>query len=317
MASGGDSGHGVGREAPSVGVYLGLAAVSSSRLPEIAARVEQLGFESFWVGDHVVIPPATDAYPYNNGRPPFKPGTHFVDPLVLFGFLAGRTSTLRFGTAVSVLPQREPLTFAKQVVTLDVLTGGRILVGVGAGWCREEFDALGQDFATRGARLDEEIEILRLTGRDGSIDFRGRYYRFGPVEFEPKPTTQPFPPILVGGESDAALRRAAAVGDGWLSGERLEPDQLAVIVERLRNMRLESGRGGDSFSVTVPMYPHPDSAAWLTALCAAGADRVLLRIEDYEEDHLEAFAADVAASLSSDAHGRLQGRAGQADLTLP
>lgn len=229
-----------------------LFMLRPEQMAVVAVRAEMLGFESVWVAEHLVFPAEIRSrYPYAaEGVPPINPATPLLDPLLVLMQIAARTERIRLGTNVYILPLRHPIAVARMVATLDVLSGGRVSFGVGLGWLEEEFAAVGIDFATRGARTREGIRALRALWTEAVPAFVGKYVNFPPVRFEPKPVQHPHPPILVGGESEAALRRAAALGDGWY-GVGHTPDSAAAQVRRLRALLVELGRGEASFDFTV------------------------------------------------------------------
>src|SRR5262245_55465265 len=194
-----------------------LFMVRPENMSAVAVRAEQLGFESVWVAEHLVFPTQIRSrYPYAaEGVPPINPATPLLDPLLVLMQVAARTERIRLGTNVYILPLRHPLAVARMAMTLDLLSNGRLTFGVGLGWLAEEFDAAGIDFASRGARRREYVRAIRALWTEDAPSFDGRFVSFQPVKFEPKPVQKPHPPIVFGGESDAALRRAAALGDGW------------------------------------------------------------------------------------------------------
>jgi probable F420-dependent oxidoreductase len=177
--------------------------------PEIicrtAVQAEELGYDSVWVSDHVVVPEATVD----------RIGAGIYDPLVTLAVAAGATRRVRLGTTVLIVPYRNPVVTAKMVSSLDVLSGGRVVLGVGAGWLAEESAALGVPFAERGAMTDEYLAAMRELWTSPAPSFAGKYTRFSGVRFEPKPLQQPHPPIWVGGHGRASLRRAAEIGAAW------------------------------------------------------------------------------------------------------
>ena len=170
-----------------------------------AVRAEQLGYDSVWVSDHVVVPHANVV---NFGEAVF-------DPLVTLAVVAGATSRVRLGTTVLIVPYRNAVVTAKMVSSLDALSGGRVVLGIGAGWVAAESDALGVPFAERGAMTDEHLRAMRELWTSRAPSFDGKYTRFSGLTFEPKPAQKPYPPIWVGGHSRAALRRAAEFGAAW------------------------------------------------------------------------------------------------------
>ena len=229
-----------------------LFMLRPEQMADVAVRAEALGFESVWVAEHLVFPSTIQSrYPYAaEGVPPINPATPLLDPLLVLMQVAARTQRIRLGTNVYILPLRHPIAVARMVTTLDVLSGGRVSFGVGLGWLAEEFDAVGLDFASRAARGREAIRALRALWTEEEPSFHGRTVQFGPVRFEPKPAQRPHPPILVGGESGAALKRAAELGDGWY-GVGHTPQTAAGQVARLREYLDAAGRAGVPFDYTL------------------------------------------------------------------
>jgi probable F420-dependent oxidoreductase len=229
-----------------------LFMIRPEQMADVAVRAESLGFESVWVAEHLVFPAQIRSrYPYaKEGVPPINPATPLLDPLLVLMQVAARTQRIRLGTNVYILPLRHPIAVARMVTTLDVLSGGRVSFGVGLGWLEEEFTAVGIDFASRAGRGREAIRALRALWTEEVASFAGRYVAFEPVRFEPKPVQRPHPPILVGGESEAALRRAAALGDGWY-GVGHTPDTAGAQVQRLRALLAEHDRATVPFDFTV------------------------------------------------------------------
>jgi probable F420-dependent oxidoreductase len=213
---------------------------SPDNLRTVAQRSEALGFDSLWVTDHIVVPG-----PY---REMF--GTTVYDPLSVLAFLAACTQRAELGTAVLVLPYRHPVNVAKQLATIDNLSGGRLVFGVGAGWAREEFDALGVAYDERGPMTDEYLRVILELWTDPAPDFEGRYVSLHDVHAEPLPLRQPHPPILVGGYSKRAIRRAVALGQGWLpDGMRLP--ELDRAIQFLRQTAESAGRDPRSLGVAL------------------------------------------------------------------
>jgi len=254
-------------------VGLNLVMVRPDLMPAVAARAEAAGYESVFVPDHVVFPARRDSpYPYTpDGTPPFPLDTPLYDPLVLLTQLAEVTSTIKLGTAVYLLALRHPLVAARALTTLDVLSGGRVVLGVGAGWFEEEFTALGLDPRTRFSRTEEAVAVLREVWTSREATFHGRHFDIDAVYFEPKPVSSPHPPILLGGESDRALARAVEVGDGWISAGTVE--HVERHLRTLADLRERHG-GTRSFDVTV-LHPSP-SVDDLESLRALGVDRVVV-----------------------------------------
>ncbi len=218
----------------------GLAFASSigtdpSSALEVARVAEEVGFDSVWGGEHVIFPSSIEsAYPYTaDGKIPATPQTPIPDPLIWLAYVAAAAPTLRLGTCILILPQRNPLVLAKELATLDHLTNGRVELGIGVGWMREEFDALGIPWERRGARTDEYVAALRTIWSGSHVEFHGEFVDFEPLTCTPRPAQGADIPILVGGDTPAAIRRAARLADGYFPGEA-DPSKLAELIEALR-----------------------------------------------------------------------------------
>ena len=241
---------------------------------DITLEAERLGLESVWMPEHLIFPTAMAGSPYpGQEHPPVPPTTPVFDAFGWLCFLAGRTERIRLGTNVYLLGLRHPFVAARAVQTLDVVSNGRAEVGIGAGWLREEWLAAGLDPATRGRRLDEALGVVKRLWSEPVVEHHGEFYDFGPVAFEPKPVQKPWPKLHVGGESDAALRRAARHGDGWL-GLGHTPDSVKAPLARLRELREREERAHEPFEITIgASLESKDDAARFAAL---GVHRVLL-----------------------------------------
>ena len=215
---------------------------------DAALAADRLGYEAVFMSDHLVLPVRTTGQLFH-GAPPPPPTTPVLDPIAYLSFLAGQTSNVRLGTFVYLLGLRHPFGPARGFATLDLISAGRAIVGVGAGWLTSEWEAAGVDAGERGARLDEAITVCRRLWSEPEVEHRGTFFPFEPVAFEPKPWNPGGPPVMVGGESDRALRRAARLGDGWL-GMSHTPASAARVVRRLETLRAELGRSGP-FEITV------------------------------------------------------------------
>lgn len=216
-----------------------MIGLETSDYVAVAQAAEAAGFDAVALSDHVVYPETIESkYPYTpDGRPQYEPDWDFPDPWITIGAIAAATTTLEFLTNVYVLPARNPLLVAKAVGTAAAISGGRVALGIGAGWMREEFELLEQRFGGRGKRMDEMIEILRTVWAGGFVEHHGEYYDFGRLEMRPVP---PRPvPFLVGGDSEVALRRAARL-DGWI-GVNYSLDQLETHCQTLHAYRAEAG----------------------------------------------------------------------------
>jgi probable F420-dependent oxidoreductase len=302
------------------GFNFGQIASDLPSLLRLVARAEALGFDSVWVGDHIIIPRQIDsAYPYSpTGTPPFRPDESALEPLTLLSYLAGCTSRLRLGVSVLIVPHRNPLYAAKALATLDVLSDGRVICGVGAGWMREEFEALGLNFERRGAETDEWIRIFKTCWMDDDPEYRGELYAFSRLKFEPKPLQTPHPPIWVGGNSRRAMRRAVEHGDAWHPGWS-RPEQLASQRRELEAMATRAGRDPASIDLTLlrpfqllqhipagsrrPLIGTPEQVAEdIRAYEAVGVSHLVLgfRTTDGQEmlEQVERFAAEVRPQLA-------------------
>jgi len=246
------------------GFYLPTRGPSATREGVLAmARAgERAGLHSAMIADHVVFPAESDSvYPYTvDGR---HPGTgDALEAFSILGLVAGATERLRLVTSVLVLPYRNPVLTAKMVASLDVLSGGRVTLGVGAGWLREEFEALGSPaFDRRGAVTDEWIAIFKQLWSVSPATFSGSFYSYADVRCEPFPLQRPHPPIWVGGHSRAALRRAARYGDGWhpvgaIAASPLPPAEMVALTGELKRMTEAAGRDFSAITVSykAPLY---------------------------------------------------------------
>jgi probable F420-dependent oxidoreductase len=204
---------------------VGLAFASSigiegSEALEICKRAEAAGFESVWGGEHVIMPDSIGSkYPYTeDGKIPAEPETPIPDPLIWLGFAAAAAPTLKLGTCILIVPQRNPLILAKELATLDRISGGRVELGLGVGWMKEEFDALGVPWDARGRRNDEYIEAMRELWKAPHAEYHGDFVDFDPCTCSPRPVNGDIP-VIVGGDSEAALNRAVKLAQGYFPGE--------------------------------------------------------------------------------------------------
>jgi probable F420-dependent oxidoreductase len=216
----------------------------------IGTLAEEHGFDSVWTVEHVVVPAGYESeYPYSpTGRMPGREESPIPDPLIWLTWVGAATTTLRLATGILILPQRNPVILAKELATLDVLTRGRVDLGVGVGWLQEEFDAIGVPFEERAARTDEYIEALRVLWRDDEPTLEGRYTSFDRAKSYPKPVQSPIP-IHVGGHTRAAARRAGRLGDGFFPGRSSEED-LRPLLDEMRSAAVDAGRDAGAIEVT-------------------------------------------------------------------
>jgi probable F420-dependent oxidoreductase len=250
-----------------------LSNTEPDQVVEVARIAESVGFHGVVASDHVFHPDKlTSTYPYSeDGKPGFAPDTDWLDPGALLAAIGAATERIWMSHAVLVLPLRHPLEVAKSLATVSQLAGGRLALGAGVGWMKEEFDQLGKDFHTRGKRADEMIEVMRKVWGGGPVEHHGEFFDFDPIWMRPTPA-EPIP-IWIGGQSEAALRRAARLGDGWIASG-CGVDELEGWIGRLDRLRREAGRARDPFSVLVPLAEVPDVDA--ARRCAdLGVDVVL------------------------------------------
>lgn len=244
-------------------------------LMAVATLAESIGFTSVWVTDHIAIPEQTVShYPYREDhKPPWPANIPYLDAFTALTWVGAVTRTVRLGTSVLVLPMRPPLIVAKTAATLDALTEGRVILGVGAGWLREEFDLLGQPFGTRGRRMKEAVRVLKACWSDDPVSFEGEYFRLPPFGMDPKPRQGARLPVLGGGESDAALRRVAEVCDGW-HPLNLTPEGVEERLRRLRDLVVQAGRRFSDLMLTA----RPGQQAILTLDLASRYEALGIRL---------------------------------------
>ena len=279
-------------------------ATEGDQALQLCQVAERLGFESIWGGEHVIMPSAIESpYPYTvDGKVPAVPETPIPDPLIWLAFAAAAAPTLRLGTCILIVPQRNPLILAKELATLDRLSNGKVELGLGVGWMREEFDALGVPWERRGARNDEYIAAMRTLWSGAEVEFHGEFVDFPPVTCSPRPI-QASIPILVGGDSPAALRRAARIADGYFPGEG-DPERLGRLISELRAVTEQHGRDPDSIEVNA-MFPFApgDARTHVDTLEALGVARVMVPAfpfgGDGGLDRLAAFAERLIPSRSA------------------
>jgi probable F420-dependent oxidoreductase len=273
---------------PQFGIYLGR--LNPNVWVEVAEAADALGFESLWMPEHLVLPLQITGSPQTHGDGvDLPPSTPTFDAPVYLAYLAAKTTRIRLGTWVYNLALRHPFVAARQFQTLDIATGGRAMIGIGAGWLAEEWAATGVDFASRGRRLDEAIEVCRLLWTEAVVEYHGEFFDFDAVAFEPKPVQKPHPPVLIGGESEHALRRAARAGDGWM-GMMHTPMSAANLAIRVRSMRDPDDLRTFSITVGALMDDGSDITPWL----GSGVDRLIVhpwRSSSQAVSALERFAA--------------------------
>lgn len=263
-----------------IGVF--ATFMSPRSMPEFVAnlgrRVEQAGLDSLWMGEHVALFDEME-FPYpgsRDGRIPVPEGGGLLDTVATFGFLAGATKTLRLGTGIALISQRNPIYTAKEFATLDWLSGGRVDFGVGVGWCREEVETCGYTWKDRGARSDEFLEVVTRLWTEPLTTYEGEHFQLRhPCRMDPKPVQKPHVPIIVGGHSPRALRRAAEFGAGWY-GFGLDPGNAGPALEALDRALAAKGRSRDGFQIIVTPNTVDDDG--IRAFQDLGVDRLVLHL---------------------------------------
>ena len=254
-------------------IGIALGTVRPERWAEVTSEADRLGYESVWMPEHLVLPLASNGSPYaGQDHPPIPSDVPVFEPFAYLSYLAGRPERIRFGTHVYNIGLRHPFVVARAVTTLDIVSGGRAEFGIGASWLEAEWDAVGLDFAKRGARVDEAISVCQRLWTDPVIEHHGEYFDFGPVMFEPKPIQSPWPPMHIGGDGAAALRRAALFGDGWIPMNHAV-EQIPGDAARIAELREQAGRPG---SVEITMGVSADLEALRNA-SELGVGRALVR----------------------------------------
>lgn len=252
--------------------------------PDVTQEADRLGYDSVWLPEHLVFPALTEGSPFHGAdHPPVPADVPVFDAFTYLGFLAGRTERIRFSTHVYNIGLRHPFVPARAVATLDIVSGGRAEFGIGASWLRAEWDAVGLDFDSRGRRVDEAIEVCRRLWTESVVEHHGEFFDFEPVMFEPKPVQQPYPPLIIGGDGPAALRRAATVGDGWVPMNH-SLEQIPPQAARLADLRAAAGRDG---RVEITFGGTPADVGEVARYADAGVGRIIVRPWRRSSDAIE------------------------------
>ncbi len=259
----------------------------------LARAAEDNGFESLWTVEHVVVPAGySSPYPYSaSGKMPGKRDDYDIpDPLIWLSFAAAATSTIKLATGIVILPQRNPVVFAKTVATLDSMSEGRMILGVGVGWLEEEFDAIGVPFASRGRRTDDSIQALRALWEQDLPSYDGEFTQFSNTYSRPQPTNGTVP-IVIGGHSKAAARRAGRLGDGFFPlGD--DVDSIIDLIELARSTATSEGRDPADIEITVGASPKPES---MKRLAEAGVSRMV--VPAMSADAMKQFADTIMSKF--------------------
>ena len=257
-----------------VGAFASFFApeVPPARLIELAKSMDQGGLDSLWFGEHVLLFDEMEfGYPgTRDGRLPIPDGCGIPDQSTIISYLASHTQTLRFGTGISLIPQRNPVYTAKEFATLDWLTQGRIDLGIGVGWCKEEVLACGYEWSDRGERCDEALELMTRLWQEPITDHNGKHFTVAAARMDPKPVNGAVP-LIVGGFSDAALKRAARFGHGWL-GFGQDPGSLEQMLRRIDQHLADAGRSRADFEIV--LMPALDDLDAVFAYKELGVDRL-------------------------------------------
>ena len=261
----------------------------------VARRAEELGFDSLWVPEHPAVPVTSAApFPGTTDAPIPRVVSRMVDPFVALARASAVTRRIRLGTGVCLPPERNPLLLAKEVATLDHLSGGRLLLGIGAGWLKEEIEIMGGNFPHRWTQTYEAIQAMKELWTKDEAEYHGTYYEFPPVRSFPKPFQKPNPPILLGGSARNVFKRIVAWGDGWMP-TRAKPEEIRRARQVIDGLAIEAGR--DPRSIQILAYDAAADRGTLRAFEEAGADAAVLRLASPTEEEaladLERMARDV------------------------
>lgn len=257
---------------------ISLFPLRPEQMIDVTKKAEELGFDSVWLGEHVVTPWHSESkFPYadeqKDSHDNFHGGLPFYDPYAVLGYLAAVTSTIRLAVSVSIVPLHDPFRLARSATTLALFSKDRFVFGMGGGWLKEEFDIMEKDFSTRGKRFNETLDVMNSLFTEQVTEYDGEVLKVPPVGMVPKPQTPP--PYVFGGHSKAALKRAAKYGSGWLASEAT-PEELAPLVEMLQAFREQEGRADLPFEISCHMNEKP-SASLIQAYEEVGVQRLVVR----------------------------------------
>jgi probable F420-dependent oxidoreductase len=278
------------------------AFLGHGELVRMAQLLESLGYESMWTFEHVIVPENYEStYPYSpSGKLAVKPDAEFVDPLIALSFVAAATERLRLGTGVNILSQTNPLYLAKQASSIDHLSGGRLMLGVGVGWMREEFHALGVPFERRGARADEYLDAMRQAWSGETVELHGDFVDWFGFKMLPRPAQTGGVPIVVGGTTDAAIRRVVERGDGWYLIHK-DLDEFSNNITRLREECDRQGRDVAEIELTAYWNHHREGMEALEVYRDHGVSRLLVNLAALRmgpaEEAAQRFAAEVVSQI--------------------
>lgn len=247
----------------------------------MAKKAEDLGFESIWYAEHAAVPVHSDSpFPATGGEIPWT-YSHFTDPYIALARASAVTTTIKLGTGITLVPERNPILLAKEIATLDRYSQGRFMFGIGTGWLKEETELMGGDFEHRWTQTREAIEVMKELWTKEEAEYHGRYFDFPLVKSYPKPFQKPHPPVILGGMAKNVLRRVVTHADGWLPN-RVTPAEVEESRKKLDAMADEAGR--DAKSITISVYGQLPEKEIVQSLLNAGADRVVVRPEYVETE---------------------------------
>lgn len=284
-----------------VGVFQNLCDAPAGDPAVVAAAAEALGFDSYWLPEHVVIPQGSaDVYPgKQEGEPPPEYLFKMPDPLIALSRASGVTSTIKLGTGVALVPERNPITAALEIASIDHYSGGRFLYGIGAGWNEPECRVMGGDFDHRWTQTTEAIEVMKKLWTGEYVEHHGKYYDFPPLVCQPAPAHKPHPPVLLGSiGSPRVFKRVARWGDGWMP---FTPDvgEIARGREEIAREAAVAGRNPDDFHYVLFSTPGGENRtpAEIAAAAKAGATSVVIWLQGGNADELKQELADLAGTL--------------------
>jgi probable F420-dependent oxidoreductase len=266
------------------------ATVEPLALRSVAMAAERLGFATLWAPEHVVlVEEYASQYPYSSGQFPGPSNIPIADPFTTLAYVAAVTSTIRLGTGICLVPEHNPVVLAKTAATLDRLSGGRLIFGAGVGWLAEEFAALGIPFERRGARTREYIDVMRRLWTEKTSSHAGEFVQFKGVLSYPKPVSAAGIPVWFGGESNAALRRVAEYGDGWI-GFKVSPAEAGAKIRRIEELLRANRRQRSDVTLAVSPYAEPITPDDLTRYRDAGVEEVALLLRGRPRGEAEIIA---------------------------
>lgn len=265
-----------------ISVGINTVPIPRDDLIEAGKLAEQLGYESLWCGEHTIVPFEYDSEFPMGGKAPFDPNTPFFEPFAALSALAMVTKTIRLGSGIMILPLRNTYAAARSIATTDFLSGGRLEVGVGAGWLEQEFRTMGADFQNRFKRMEEALAVIDELFTAERPKFQGEYHKLVSSGFAPKPKQTPRPPILLGGNTPVAFRRVARLGDGWISS-KTSVEEARFAIDYLKKER------GDRKPLTYTIQGPPDSD--LEAYAKVGVERMVIAPWDDPKNWREGMEA--------------------------